>query len=107
MTTQFQLVEYDDVLRRLRIGAEADESDIQAMIYQASAIVMKHLKLTSLPDAWLQTNGSPSLFDVPDDIQTATMLVIGNLEKYRDGEKDPLTAGVKSLLNGHRDPSLA
>lgn len=108
MTPTFQLVTTDQAIVHLKyVSAEVDASDLAKMIGDASAIVMSYLKLTSYPDAWLDTNGSPSLFTVPPAIQRATLLVLGMIDADKLGEKDPLTPGAISLLQMYRLPTIA
>ncbi len=88
---------------------------VNQKILEASAIVLKHIKLTEFPDAWADDpDASPVQYTVPWDIQAATLWVFGTLWEIREGsnpekyrEITPLSDGVKDLLRGYRDPTLA
>jgi hypothetical protein len=84
----------------LQMDHDADDFDIEAKIFEASAIVLDYLKLADAPAAWAEL--------VPEHIQAATKLVLGSLYKNRESEiAEPLSAAVKSLLHRSRDPALA
>lgn len=92
-----------------------DNGLVNQKILEASAIVMKHLKISEFPDAWADdADASPIQWTVPFEIQAATLLVFGTLWEIREGsnpekyrEINPLSEGVLALLVGHRDPSMA
>lgn len=63
-------------------------------------------------DQWVDTSGQP-IFDtsgassVPGQVQAATKLVIGVLYADREGQTDPISPAVESLLRRFRDPAVA
>lgn len=83
------------------------DDDIAMKITQASAIVMDYLKLAAPLDAW--NNGdSPATYTIPDNIVSATLLVLSELFENRDANSsDPISKTVVSLLRRRRDPALA
>lgn len=99
------LVTLDQVNMHLRIDGHAAAPDVMIKIEQASAIVLTHIKYGSLDD-----DGDP-VHDfsagVPHDIQSATLLVIGELMKEREAGSDPLSQAVRDILAPYRMPSLA
>lgn len=108
--TTFALVSVADA--KLDLGIPSSITDFDAhvtlKIRDASAIAMKHMKLTSLPDEWNEGVGSPSGTGVPYNVQCATRLMVAELYVNREaGEADVLSSTVKSLLAGYRDPTIA
>lgn len=55
---------------------------------------------------WTDDSGEPTE-DVPGEVAAATLLVIGALFEDREGEKDPISTAVRSLLAMRRDPAMA
>lgn len=89
----------------LNIDHDSDDTLLQSMILQGSAIVADYLKIGE--DVY-DVLGSPS--GVPYVIEAATLLVIGSLYENRDGSEDapqPLSQAVKDLLHRQRDPAIA
>lgn len=83
------------------------DSDVQAKVTAASAIVMNHVKLAAPPEHW-RNGSSPETYDIPADIQAATLLVFGDLFEYREATNaNPISPAVEALLSHYRDPSMA
>lgn len=92
-----------------------DSALVTQKVLEASAIVMRHIKLAEFPDEWSDDlDASPVQYTVPFEIQAATLLVFGTLWQFREGsspssfrEVDVLSPAVVGLLRAHRDPTLA
>lgn len=84
-----------------------DQDDLSFKLSAASAIVMDYLKMKSVPESWM-SNTSPITYDVPFNIQAATLLVLGELYENREASSsNPLSETVMLLLERYRDPALA
>lgn len=79
---------------RLRIEEAYAEEDLARMIGEAEDIVADYLKLLT----------NYAVDDVPPRVRTATLLVI---QALYDGDEQPLSTAVRSLLHRLRDPALA
>ena len=90
---------------RLRIDSCHEDPDLYAMIEEASATVLRYIKYGSVDE-----DGNP-IHDfsssVPRDIQSATLLIIGELRKEREAGSDPMSQAVIDILTPYRDPTLA
>lgn len=84
--------------QRLRVDFSDDDTLIEALLEEATDIVVGYIKN---PDhGWdAQT--------VPGRIKAAILLVTGSLYENRDATGEVLTEGVRALLHRDRDPSLA
>lgn len=95
----------------LRVNHEEFDADIYVKTVQASAIVLKHLKLEDPPDDWFIEESpplSPPVYDIPADIEAAVLLVLGELWAKREaGVAQILKEADKNLLVGHRTPTMA
>lgn len=113
------LVSLDQALLHLRIDTDtagaADESDIRLKIMGASAAVLNYIGRDQM---FLDTYGDPlddSSGDpiVPADVQAATLLLLGDLYRNRDGENTAeweygfLPRSCQALLFPRRLPTLA
>jgi hypothetical protein len=58
-----------------------------------------------IADGWDQS-GSPA-GEVPGAVTAATLLVIGALYRDREGQTDPISTAVKSLLGFYKQPPMA
>lgn len=80
------------------------DADISDKMIHASAIVLHHHKLDTVPAEWLI--GSPQTVEAPPEIQAQTLLVLGSLVENRESEvSNPMPAAVKALRP--RRPTLA
>ena len=82
---------------RLRLTEDDDyhEPDVQMKMEQATALVIDYIKR---PDhGWTDA-------DAPPVIQ-ATILEV--LMRLFEGAEDPLSQGIKNMLQRYRDPALA
>lgn len=103
----FELVTIEEAKIHQRIVDTADDQDVQLKVRQASAIVMRFLKKTEIPDEWVETY-SPAVYDIPFDVQSAVFLVFGELWENREaGIAKPLSQGVLDVLWALRDPTMA
>lgn len=99
------LVTFERAKRHLNVDHDNDDTLIQSLIIQGSAIVLDYCKK---PDDTWDVLGSPS--GVPAVVEAATLLVIGALYENREGNADgpqPLSQAVKDLLHRQRDPAYA
>ena len=120
----FRLVTVADAKANLRIvDDDYDATDFAGIVNDASAIVMDYLRGSDALDVgsgWTDSSGN-ALTDstgdpatdsagesvVPRHVRRATLLVIGALFEAREGQTDPITPAVISLLRRTRDPSIA
>lgn len=120
----FRLVTVADAKANLRVlDADLDATDFAGIVEDASAIVMDYLAgsaALAVGNGWTDSNGeliTDSTGDpatdsngdsvVPKYVRRATLLVIGALYENREGQTDPLTPAVVSILRRTRDPSFA
>lgn len=96
------LVTEDEARLHLRLDVDAESPPgpvdrlLSMKILQASDIVVDYLKL--LDHEWTTDTCPPT-------VKAAVLLVLTML--YDHVEDDPLTPGVKNLLQRYRDPALA
>ena len=125
------LVTIEDAKARLRIVHDAEDLDLEMMIQQASAAVMNYLGkpldyYTATTDGAYFASGSGSSDSdsepvssdgtttrtVPDEVQLATLLLVGILYRDRDGTEAKewqhgyLPWPVTSFLYPLRDPVM-
>ena len=111
------LVNLDQAKDHLRIDNDAGDNDLILKIKGASRAVMRYLKsegvesfTDSAGDVFEDTSGVA--MDVPEDVQSATLLLLGYLNRDRDADGDKaysmgyLPAAVTALLYSLRDPAL-
>lgn len=108
------LVDLETVKSRLRVDGTDQDDDLQGYIYAASKSVLNYLKGNADALLDLDTAGEmPTGFEVPDDIQMATIVLIGYFLRNPDGDPDKafepgfLPAPVTAILYPLRDPALA
>lgn len=105
------LVELDQVKARLRFDHDLEDDDIQLAISAASAAVLNYLKVahTVYDDSF----GTTVLADVPFEVQTAVMHLVGiwkrdpsgiEMEKWQQGYLPP---PITAILYPLRDPALS
>lgn len=108
-----ELVNLDQAKAHLRVDHDEDDDDIQQKIEAASAAVVTYLK--SGADSFVDTSGEV-IADVPQDVQFATLLLVGHFYKNREAQADDpvpvfgygyLPRGVMALLYPYRIPTLA
>lgn len=111
------LVTLDQAKAHLRVTHSSDDADIELKVEAASGAVLNYLK--SAADAFLDSSGepimttdSPPVSTVPREVQQATLLMLGWMFNFREGEGQGMTPGylpvaVVSLLYPLRDPALA
>lgn len=103
----FELVTLEEAKSHQRIDDSADDQDVDRKIRMASAIAMQFMKRTEMPEDWIDTY-SPPVYDIPFDIQAATLLMFGELWENREGSiSNVLSDAVKALLWPYRDPTMA
>ena len=86
-----------------------DAALLELKIMEASAIVMKRLKLSAFPDAWADDlEESPILYTVPYDIHACAIGILGILWLNRETDShEDIEKWLTLFLTGHRDPTLA
>lgn len=83
------------------------DPDLQLKLTAASAIVMNYIKKSAPLDAWA-LGTSPETYEIPADIQAATLLVLGELyENHEASTSNPISPAVQALLSQYWDPALA
>ena len=104
------LVTYDMAVRHLKqegvLDGSPEDTDLNAKIVTASAIVIVHLKR---PAEW-DLQSDPITDDEFAIVQAAVLKVLGNLYRFRgDDEKtpNPVDDSVVSMLSMLRDPAMA
>lgn len=100
------LVSLEQARDRLNIDTDNTDkdSDIQSMISQASAILIRRIKKTEsgLSDDW----GSP--IEVPEDIQAVVLEMVSEMYRNREASAaDILSDRLLMLLEPHRTPTIA
>ena len=101
------LIDAHDAVKHLNLDVY-DAALLNQKILEASAAVMKHMKLEEMPEAWADDpDASPLVYTVPFDIQCSTFFLLGELWQNREsGTYDP-SEKWKTFLVGYRDPTLA
>lgn len=104
-----ELIDFDTALAQVNEDLRVvNASHIHQKIFEASAAVMKHMKLTEVPDSWNEDEHlSPPVYVVPFDIQAATALLFADLWQNRESTNYDPKEHWKSLLTGYRDPTMA
>lgn len=104
----FDLIAVADAVKHLNLDVY-DDALLEQKIFQASAIVMRRLKLSAMPDAWADDlEASPILYTVPDDIHACAMGILGVLWLDREaGMSEDIEKWLTLLLTPNRDPAMA
>lgn len=94
------LVEVDEAKVRLRLDDGDEDLELEAMIEEASDIVVSFLKKDD--HGWTPDT-------VPGQIKSAVLIVLGRLYAAREGEIEGgiINDTVRNLLWRDRDPALA
>jgi len=102
------LVTLESAKQHLLVDHDHDDALISSKVEEASGIVLDYLKLSSVPAAWEGGTGSSGGSGVPPLIQSATLLMVGELYKNREASGvNVLSEGAKALLHRQRDPAMA
>lgn len=92
------LISLEVAKRHLIIEDDFRDEDVFAKAEEATAIVVDYLKK---PDhGWTEET-------VPGQVKAAILLTFASLFRNPDGDVDPLSDAVRSLLHRMRDPALA
>ena len=116
------LVTLEDAKARLRIVHDAEDLDLELMIQQASAVVMKYLELpidyytatiaSSDSDSEAVSSDGTTTRTIPAQVELATLLLVGILARDRDGvemkdwDHGYLPKPVMNVLYPLRDPVM-
>lgn len=106
-----ELVTLAEVKLALRIDNDDEDTNISLLIKAASGAVIRYLK--SAAEAFVGENGAVDFDAMPDEVRSATILLVGRLYKDPDGDPDKdfqhgyLPMPVVSLLYPLRDPAVA
>lgn len=111
------LVSLDQASNHLRRDTDADDADLELKIEAASRAVLNYLKDAEILSTFLNSDGDVDYesdgipIDVPQEIQQATLLLVGYFYKNRDSSSDfqmgYLPPAVMALLYPLRDPAIA
>jgi hypothetical protein len=108
------LVTLDAVKQSLHVDTSADDTMLQLLIKAASQAVITYLKdqAEELFDLEAASGNSPEDADVPEDIQQATILLVGywydqSDERDKSFESAKLPAPVAAMLIPYRTPTIA
>lgn len=111
------LVSLENARNHLRIDTTDGDADLLLKVKAASRAVLNYI--SNGADTFTDSTGEPYedsngvALDVPEDVQSATLFLIGYLDRQRDSDADKefergyLPAPVCALLTFYRDPSLA
>lgn len=112
------LVSLDQARAHVRSDTTADDADLTGKIAGASAAVLTYLKTPAWADSsgLVPVDSSGVAFDVPDDVQMATLLLIGEFYRNRDADQNGpvdesygfgfLPRPVVALLFPYRVPTI-
>ena len=106
------LIDLDVAKDHLNVTDARFDQRIERMTKQATAIVLEYIGRSS-DTAWTATIAAWTEATVPDVVQAAILLQLGELYRYRGDDELPkrdegdLAPGVKSLLRRWRDPVIA
>jgi hypothetical protein len=112
------LVTLEQGKQRLRVDTNDEDADLTDMIKGASRAVLLYLKAEGIADfadssGNLVEDSEGIVEGVPDEVQTATLLMLGYLYRQRDNDDNHefetgyLPRPVTAILYGRRDPALA
>lgn len=114
--TMFMLVTVDQVRTALKLSTQETDANIAGYIAGASRAVVRYLKGQASTVLAIDSppNSPPDdLTDVPEDVQIATIILVGHFYNNPDGdpehdwEQGYLPRPVTALLYPLRDPALA
>ena len=109
------LVSLEDAKRHLRVTGDDDDTSITLLAQAASAAVLGYI---GIEQDFLDTFGEPDYetvddpTGVPEDVQAATLILVGVLYKDRDGGNEAgwsdgdLPLVVRSLLRPYWTPAV-
>lgn len=99
-----QLVSVYEGRLHLRIDDDFSDEEVTLLIEKATSIVLDYIKNPT--GVWLDTDGV-TVLPVPALVRAAILMVMGTLYMDREGQMDPLSLAVQSLLQRQRTPALA
>lgn len=106
------LLDFTTAIRHLRDPHQDNYPDIADKLNQANAIVMRFMKLTDIPDAWIVANSSPEVLDMTNldvlNAQALTQVVLAGLYEGREPwDADLIPETLMRWASSLRDPTLA
>lgn len=120
----FRLVTLDEAKRNLRYELSDTSSDdrLREIIEDASKAVMQEVdfSIRGVAEGWTDSSGTPltdSVGDpatdsdgeplIPRSVRRATLLAVGILDAHPEGDVDPISEAVRTLLRVYIDPRVA
>lgn len=110
------IITLEEAKAHLRVTGTRFDSDYLLKTYAANAAINAYLQITDEDSPSLIPWGSTDDNDVPLDVKAAALIVLGTLDKARDGvltpgsdrsSLSPISQAVQDLLRPYRDPPLA
>lgn len=108
-STPIQLIDLEEAKRQVHVDLDVTDhdDDIDLKISMASSIVMDLIKLSDIPDSWIETH-SPLVFEAPFAVKA--MVLITFAEMYYNREASTInifSPTMNALLTLYRKPTLA
>lgn len=94
-----RLVTLEDARDHLRIDDHDQDGFLLVQLTNAESAVVDYLK-SRADDTWTTET-------VPGHVRASVLLALAVLWENREGDVDPITPAVESLLRRSRDPALA
>lgn len=93
------LVSLETARDHLRVDGQDEDNFLQECLQDAEATIIDYLKARA-DDNWTEAT-------VPGPVRASILLALAALWHNREGDIDPITPAVVSLLRRRRDPALA
>ena len=107
------LVTFREAKAQLNMDHDLDDDLINRMRKDASGAVIDYIKIDIGESTfdWVDLFGEPIADNVPPEVHSAVLLMIGAMYENRDGDvwrsPQPISQPVMDLLWRHRDPAMA
>lgn len=97
------LITLQDARAQIRMDQTYDDAYIEASVRAASAAIVTYLKDPSFADSsgLIPVDSAGVAIDVPEDIQWACRLLVGEFYRNRDGEQQGTIGGAASFDQGY------
>lgn len=93
------LVTLQEAREHLRVDDHDQDDALLIQLADAQALIVDYLK-SRADDTWTTET-------VPGPVRSSILLAFAVLYEFREGEVDPITPAVESLLRRSRDPAIA